>query len=95
MDNITSLAEYGATGIAIAILIVIALIIRWLIPVIKETLERLVESIIKNTEVTNKMSEYLKLKNGALEKLILKTEQKILKGQKEMKQKQCEIKKLK
>jgi len=86
MDNITSLAEYGATGIAIAILIVIALIMRWLIPVIKEMLEKLIESIDKNTE-------YLKLKNGALEKLIVKTEQKIIKIQKEIKEKQDEINK--
>ena len=76
MNELSNLANAGLAGIAIAILITVLLIVKWLIPVLKETFGNLNKSIEKNTEVTHQMSEWLKNRNGILEKKLDKLNKK-------------------
>ena len=79
MSDLKTLAEFGASGIAIAIIIAFLLIVKWLLPIaekLRENLEKNTEATIKNTETTVEMAQWLKNRNGILEKKLDKLNKK-------------------
>jgi uncharacterized protein YoxC len=73
MIDFTKLADYDMVGVAIALIIVIVYLIRFLKDREKchdESYNKLRDSIDANTEVTKETYKYLKLRNGSIEKIL-------------------------
>ena len=86
--DITKLAEYGITGVAVAIIIGFILLFKYLLEFINkqrmdylceiekidkrhsQNVTKLTKALEKNTRVSDQTYQYLKLRNGSLEKSI-------------------------
>lgn len=76
-EFIGAIAQHGSAGVAILAMIILAFLIDKFLKVYanieesnKQTNDSFQSTVKENTEVTKEMSQYLKLRNGSLEKMM-------------------------
>jgi cell division protein FtsL len=70
MTEIDKVAQFGAVGIALTLILSIVYVIRMTLPELIKVVNEMRSSIEANTKITTELADYIHMRNGKMEKAI-------------------------